>query len=158
MTAIPHRLSAIGFLVLSLVGFVDAAYLTIQHFRGAGLVCGPLWECDVVTTSRYAEVAGIPLALLGALYYLVICLLTVAYLDTKKAQVLNIIAPLTVLGFLSSLVLVYLQVFVIHALCLYCMISALSSAGLFAVAVVHWMGRRAETASPQSRRSTGSRP
>jgi len=127
---------------LSLAGFVDAAYLTIQHFRGAGLVCGPFWDCDVVTTSRYSEIGGIPLALLGAAYYVALFLLTIAYFDTKRDRFLAIIAPLTVIGFLASLVLVYLQVFVIHALCFYCMISAASSMGLFVLAVGYYHGRR----------------
>ena len=134
---IPLKAIAVGWLLLSLVGFVDAAYLTIEHFRGDGLVCGPFWDCDVVTTSKYSEIGGIPLALSGALYYLVIFLLTVAYFDTKKDRLLLIIAPLTVFGFLASLFLVYLQVFVIHALCFYCMISALTSTGLFAFAVIY---------------------
>lgn len=142
MRVSPLKIIAVGWLLLSLAGFVAATYLAIQHYRGDGLVCGPFWDCDVVTTSQYAEIKGIPIALGGTLYYLIIFLLTVAYFDTKKDRLLTIIAPLTVFGFLSSLVLVYLQVFVIHALCFYCMISALSSIGLFAFAVIYFFGRK----------------
>jgi len=141
MKTISHRATAIGWLLMSLAGFVDATYLTIHHFRGAGLICGPFWDCDGVTTSRYSEIAGVPLALAGALYYLAIFLLTVAYFDTKKERFLRIVAPLTVLGLLASLVLVYLQLFVIHAVCLYCMISAVSSMGLFVLAVLYHVGQ-----------------
>ena len=126
-----------GWLSFSLVGFLDATYLTIQHYRGAGLECGPLRECDAVTTSQYAVIGGIPLALLGALYYLAILLLTVAYYDTKHLRIPAIIARLTILGFLASLILVYLQTFVIHAFCFYCLLSAVTSTSLFVLAVIY---------------------
>ena len=126
----------IGWLTLSLIGFLDATYLTIQHYQGASLRCFELSHCDEVTSSRYAVIGGIPIALVGALYYLSILLLTVAYLDTKSIRLLTIIPLLTIVGFLASLVLVYLQVFVIHAICLYCMLSALISTALFIFTII----------------------
>jgi len=125
-----------GWLSFSLIGFLDATYLTIQHYRGFGLDCGPLLECDAVMTSQYAVIGGIPLALLGTMYYLVIFLLTVAYYDRKHLYILSIIARLTILGFLVSLVLVYLQAFIIRAFCLYCLLSALTSTSLFMLAII----------------------
>lgn len=125
-----------GWLVFSLIGFLEATYLTIQHYRGAFLDCSGLSNCEEVLTSEYAVVRGIPIALLGSLYYLSIFLLTAAYLDTKHRRILTIIPPLTFLGLLVMLILVYLQIFVIHALCLYCLLSALISTALFALAVI----------------------
>jgi uncharacterized membrane protein len=124
-------------LSLSLIGFLDAAYLAILHYRGMFLDCGPLMDCDVVMTSPFAVIGGIPLALLGALYYLAILLLTVAYYDRKQTFILRIIANLTILGFLTSLVLLYLQAVVIRALCFYCILSALSATGLFVSAMIY---------------------
>ena len=129
-------------MLFSLAGFVVATYLTIEHYRGGTLACGPFWDCDLVTSSRYSEVKGIPIALGGTLYYLSVFLLCVAYFDTRKDRIASIIAPLTVVGFLSSLALVSLQAFAVRALCLHCMISALCSAGLFALAVLYYLGRR----------------
>jgi uncharacterized membrane protein len=126
-----------GWLIFSLIGFLDATYLTIQHYRGFWLECGPVLDCDAVMTSQYAVIGGVPLALLGAVYYLVIFLLTVAYYDRKHPYLLSIIAPLTILGFLVSLVLVYLQAFIIRAFCLYCLLSALTSTGLFVLALIY---------------------
>jgi len=139
MKGIPTRPIAAGFLLLSLVGFVDATYLTIYHLRGGGLECGPIWDCDEAAASEYSEILNVPIALVGAVYYLTILLLTVGYLDTGKNRFLRIIAPLTGLGLLASLVLVGLQVFVIRSLCLYCMISALCSIGLAAVAATYYI-------------------
>ena len=126
-----------GWLSFSLIGFLDATYLTIQHYRGFGLDCGPLLECDAVMTSQYAVIGGIPLALLGALYYLAIFLLTVAYYDRKHHYILSIISRLTILGFQVSLILVYLQAFIIRAFCFYCLLSALTSIGLFMLAMIY---------------------
>ncbi len=141
----PIKWVMIGWLALSWVGFLDATYLAIQHYRGASLRCFELSHCDEVTGSRYAVIGGIPIALLGAVYYLSILLLTVAYFDTKNTRILSIIPLLTVLGFLASLVLVYLQVFVIHAICLYCMFSALTSTALFILAVISRKGPHDES-------------
>jgi uncharacterized membrane protein len=88
-------------------------------------------------TSKYAVIGGIPLALLGSLYYLAIFLLTVAYYDRKHLYILSIIARLTTLGFLVSLILIYLQAFIIRAFCFYCLLSALTSTGLFMLALIY---------------------
>ena len=131
------KVITVGWLSFSLIGFLDATYLTIQHYRGLWLDCGPLLDCDAVMTSQYAVIGVIPLALLGALYYLTIFLLTVAYYDRKHRCILTIIANLTILGFLASLILVYLQAFIIRAFCFYCLLSALSSTGLFVLAMIY---------------------
>jgi uncharacterized membrane protein len=125
-----------GWLTISLIGFVDATYLTIQHYRGASLDCYVLRDCEEVTTSEYATIGLIPIALVGALYYLSIILLSAAYLDTKRNRLLTIISLLTTFGFLVSLILVYLQIFVIRALCSYCFLSALASTALFTLAMI----------------------
>ncbi len=141
-TRIPPKVVIPGWLLLSLFGFLDATYLTIQHYRGGDQTCGALWDCAAVANSPYAEIGGIPTAVFGVLYYLLIFLLSVAYVDTKQIRLLSLIVPLTGIGFLVSLILVYLQVFVIHALCLYCMISAVTSIGLFVLSVVCIRGSR----------------
>ena len=71
----PRKVVTVGWLVFGLVGFLDATYLTIQHIRGGDQTCGPLWDCAAVADSQYAEIGGIPIALFGALYYLLIFLL-----------------------------------------------------------------------------------
>lgn len=126
----------VGWLTVGLIGFVDATYLTIQHYRGASLDCYLLSGCEEVTTSRYAKIGSISIALLGALYYLSVILLSGAYLDTKRNWLLTIISSLTTVGFLVSIFLVYLQIFVIRALCSYCLLSAFVASVLFVLAVI----------------------
>lgn len=119
------------FLIIAIIGFVDASYLTIAHYSGSELACGTSGGCDIVTTSVYATVGGIPVALLGAIYYLTILLLTIAYIDQKQSFLAIIRSYLTWTGFLASLYFVSLQLFVLEQICRYCMVSAATSTLLF---------------------------
>lgn len=126
----------LAFLIVSALGFADAIYLTTQHFLGAPVACSILKGCEQVTTSPYSLIFGIPVALLGSLYYLTIIVLSVIYLDSRKIYFLNTIAKITPLGFLASLYFVYLQIFIIKAICLYCMGSAVTSTILFILGMI----------------------
>lgn len=119
------------FTIFSFLGFSDATFLTVEHFLGSPIPCSVFGGCDAVTNSVYSNIGPIPIALLGSLYYLTLVILGIIYIDTKKEIPLKIASYITVVGFLVSLILVYLQIFVINAICLYCMISALISLVLF---------------------------
>ena len=138
-----------GLVIISFIGFWDAFYLTVLHYRGEPPVCSILEGCQKVTASRYAAIGPVPVALLGVLYYLAVFLLTLGHLlasetsSTKfwvswfrSRNLTTLAAWLTVFGFLASLWFVYLQLFVLKALCLYCMISAASSAALFVLGLL----------------------
>ena len=125
------------FLLLGAIGFTDATYLAVKHFLGTPVPCSILKGCEQVTTSQYAAIFGVPVALLGAIYYLSIIILTVAYLDSRNRKFLNLAARLTILGFLASIYFVYLQIFVIKAICLYCMGSAITSTLLFILGLIY---------------------
>ncbi len=125
-----------AFIILSFIGFLDAAYLTAVHYLGITPNCTILEGCETVTTSKYATVFGVPIALFGAMYYLSVFLLSVIYFDNKNEKVLLLAAYLTPLGFLASLVLIYLQLFVIYAICLYCIVSAATSTLLFILGLI----------------------
>jgi len=125
------NLKTLSFLTLSLIGFLDASYLAAKHYLGEPVVCSLLEGCEEVLTSKYAIVAGVPVALFGVFYYLAVFILIILYWDTGKTQFLRFAAYLTILGFAASLWFVYLQLFVIGAICLYCMASAITSTILF---------------------------
>ncbi|MDO8435465.1 MAG: vitamin K epoxide reductase family protein [bacterium] len=136
----PHNLRwfPVTLLLVSLVGFLDAAYLAAKHFLGLPVVCTFLGGCGTVTTSRFSVIAGIPVALLGACYYLVVFLLVVAYFDTKRNSLMVMAARLTPVGFLASLWFVFVQAFLLKAWCLYCLVSAVTSTILFVVALIYF--------------------
>lgn len=124
-----------AFAIISYVGFMDATYLTVAHLSGAELNCAIFTGCNQVTQSAYSEIFGIPVALFGALFYLAIFLSTLLYFVSKKKIYLRFIPFFTTLGFLFSLVLIYLQIYVIKAICIYCMFSALTTTLLFALSL-----------------------
>ncbi len=119
------------FLIVSFAGFLDATYLAAKHFLGSPVTCSLLKGCEVVTSSTYSVMFGIPVALIGALYYLTILILIMVYFDTERQSILRFAVYLTPIGFLASLGFLYLQAFVIKAFCLYCLFSATSSTLLF---------------------------
>ncbi len=130
--------TTIPFAVLSVIGFVDASYLTVKHYLGSTINCSIFSGCEEVLNSQYSVVAGVPIAVVGSLYYLTLFLLTVAYLDTKRKFLLRITAYIVAAGFVASLAFVLLQIFVIKALCLYCLISAAITATLFVLSLIYW--------------------
>lgn len=136
----------IAFLIVSAFGFVDATYLTTQHYLGLPVACSILKGCEQVTTSPYSLIFGIPVALLGSVFYLTVLILSVIYLDSKKIKFLNLITKITPVGFLASLYFVYLQIFVIKAICLYCLGSAVTSTLLFIFSLV-FLQRQKNTGS-----------
>lgn len=128
--AIPKWLPVL-FIALSFLGFSDATYLTAKHYLGSPVTCILFEGCEKVTTSPYSVVYGVPVALLGALYYATVLILAVAYFDSRRISILKLMAAITPAGFLASLWFVYLQLFVINAICFYCMVSAATSTALF---------------------------
>lgn len=120
---------------LAFIGFLDALYLTVNHYAGAELNCFEFSDCNAVTQSKYSEVFGIPLSLLGVLYYLTVLLSSLLYIDKGIKKLLTLIAIITPLGFLFSLFFMYLQVFVIGSICAYCTFSACTSTLLFIFAL-----------------------
>jgi len=143
MRGIPKWLPLL-FAVLAFIGFLDASYLTIQHYKGVPPPCSLLEGCEIVTTSKYAEVLGIPVALPGVLYYLSILILTVSFFSSKDGSIfgggnkrfLAWAALLTPFGFIASLWFLFIQFFVIDALCLYCLVSASTSTALFILGLI----------------------
>jgi len=122
-------------LAVSLIGFIDAGYLTLKYYQGEVPNCSVFEGCETVAASKYTDIGGIPLALFGAAYYLFIFILTVAYIDLGYSKILKFIAYFTIIGLIVSVVLVFLQLFVVDAICLYCMVSAATSTFLFIMGV-----------------------
>jgi len=131
---VSNKIIIFAFLV-ALIGFCDATYLSIEHFRGVVPPCSITAGCEKVLTSSYAVVAGIPVSLAGSFYYLVVLIGLLAYLESGNLKILKQTLFLTFLGLLASLGFIYVQVFIIGSYCLYCMGSAITSTILFVTAV-----------------------
>ncbi|MDP2648234.1 MAG: vitamin K epoxide reductase family protein [Candidatus Yanofskybacteria bacterium] len=110
--------------VLGLIGFLDTSYLAVEHYRGGIVPCTISNGCETVLTSSYSVIAGIPIALVGSMYYAAILILITLYIDTKRQVLIKLLGLIAVSGFIVSAYLVYLQAFVIKAYCTYCLLSA----------------------------------
>ena len=109
--------------VVALAGLADATYLSVQAFTGETLSCGGSPDCFRVLGSSYSKVGGIPVAVLGALaYFCVFTFATFAAFGYTRARILLI--PTISVMFLATLWFLYVQAFVLHAYCRYCLFSA----------------------------------
>lgn len=113
-------------MALSIVGLLDSIYLTWIKLMEQG-VCTLSSGCEVVNSSQYATIGGIPIALLGASAYLV--MLAVLWLETRsnffEFNGPLIVFGLSLVGVLYSAYLTYLELYVIHAICPFCVLSAI---------------------------------
>jgi uncharacterized membrane protein len=118
------------------VGFAIAAYLTIVHYAGADPVCAIAHGCDVVQSSRYAEVGGVPVALLGLLGYAGVLLTLLR--DEEAARTAT--AFLSLVGFGFSGWLTWVEVGELHAICIWCVGSAVCMTLLAALSTARLLG------------------
>ena len=130
---------------LSILGFFDGLYLTIIHYKNLIPPC-TIGGCEVVLTSKYAMVGPFPTSLYGVAFYLAVIILTgilitlnpvmskpskekeksseIVRLDDKFVKIIiPLLFFLCLLGLLVGLFLIYLQAFVLHAYCQYCLAS-----------------------------------
>ena len=112
------RLAAI---VLALAGLGVATYLTYIHYKGIGPACGLGADCIKVQTSEWSKVAGVPVALLGLIGYVLV--LVSLFVPGETGLMMAALVSLTGFGF--SLYLTYRELFSIHAICQWCVTSAL---------------------------------
>ena len=121
---------------IAFTGLIDAIYLTVTHYTGADLACGALEGCNEVAQSEYSTMFGIHLSVWGTFYYFAVLFSLLLYFDTKKSIFAEFVIPVTTFGFFFSLYLTYLQIWVIEAICIYCISSAVSSTLLFIFSLI----------------------
>jgi uncharacterized membrane protein len=109
--------------LIALAGLADATYLTVVALTGETAACGPSTGCFEVLGSTYAKIAGIPVAGLGVLgYFAAFTFAIFAAFGYQRAWKWFTITVWTM--FAVTLYLLYLQAFVLHAFCRYCLFSA----------------------------------
>ncbi len=120
--------------ILAVIGLVTSLYLYIIKITENKAMCLPgIGDCWTVNNSPYSEFFGIPVALIGAVGYLAIILtvwLEKRYTVVRKYSLYALFA-MTFFGVIISGLLTYVEVFVIHAVCPFCLLSAGTMLGLF---------------------------
>jgi uncharacterized membrane protein len=121
---------------LAAIGAAIAGYLTWVHFAALQSFCvGGGGGCERVQSSRYAELAGVPVAVLGLAGYLAI----VASLAASDARGRSATVFLALVGAAFSIYLTYLELAVIGAICQWCVASAIVMAVLAGVSVAYFL-------------------
>ncbi|KKS70717.1 MAG: Vitamin K epoxide reductase [Parcubacteria group bacterium GW2011_GWF2_42_7] len=118
---------------VSFFGFLDAGYLAVKHYTQTPIVCSIFEGCDKVTSSPYAVVFDVPVALLGLIFYLAIFFSSLKIVGAPRFD--SEARRATSDTKAASLYFIYLQLFVIKAVCFYCVLSAASSAVLFILSI-----------------------
>ena len=126
-------------IVFTVIGLAVSIYMTILKYWGGERMCVGNGGCTTVSNSSYAEIHGIPVAVFGIVGYLAI--LIVLILEVKgggffKTNAVLAVFGMALLGFLFTLYLIYLEIFVIKALCPFCLTSQVSMTILFILSVV----------------------
>ena len=127
------RAGVVFILLLAFCGLSDSIYLAEHEANNAPLLCNVqnLSGCNVVATSQYAHLFGISIAEYGVIFYalmFVVAALELVVFDRLLRRVLQVVS---IIGVVMSLYLTFLEFFVLHALCIYCLASALIALLIF---------------------------
>ena len=109
-------------LIFAFLGFLDATYLTILHYKNVIPPC-TIKGCDTVLTSQYSEILGVPISLLGVLFFLLIMTFALLILSSKRKVFAHGLFLCSFCGLFVSAVLFFIQFFIIGSFCQYCLFS-----------------------------------
>ena len=125
--------------LVALAGVFVALYLTLFKLGFIGTLVCAVGSCEVVQTSRWATFLGYPVAAWGVAYYLAVLAVSLAGLGASRVdsrRLSQLLVLMTATGVLFSAWLTYLELFVIDAICLWCVVSAVLATILFVIALL----------------------
>lgn len=125
-------------LVLVIIGLLISIYMTIYKVTSNDSMCLGSGDCSTVNASRFSEVNGIPVAVIGMLGYAAI--LAVHFFEDRnpsfKQNGMLMIFGLALTGFIFTLWLVYVELVLLKAICPFCVASQVAMTLIFVIAVV----------------------
>jgi len=113
-------------LAVSLAGLAISGYLSLVRLFGESAVCGPSRGCETVAASEYSVALGVPVAIWGVAFSLLVAGCALAWWRRADRRALLAAYGLLLLGTLAVSSLTYLELFVIHAICAWCVAHAVS--------------------------------
>lgn len=132
--------------LLALLGLGIGAYLTLYKLGYVGALTCSIGSCEKVQTSRWSVFLGLPVATWGLGYYAVLIALCIAGARERHAASRGLSLALLLLtgwGVLFSAWLTYLELGVIHAICEWCVTSAIIALILFLLSIIDWRETKA---------------
>jgi uncharacterized membrane protein len=132
------RLSQLA-IILTIIGLLVSIYMTIYKITSNDSMCIGSGDCKTVNASRYAEIYGIPVAVLGIVGYSAI--LAVLLLERKPGFFQQngtlLFFGLSLTGFLFTLYLIFVETVLIKAYCPFCITSQTAMTIIFIISVIH---------------------
>lgn len=127
--------------LIALIGVFLSLYLTLYKLGYIGtLACGT-GSCEYVQLSKWGTFLGLPVAAWGLGFYVAVFAIAVAGIQERfeeSPRLTKLLLSVTAVGVLFTLWLTYLELFVIHAICRWCLGSAALTVALFGLAVSDW--------------------
>jgi len=131
--------------LIALIGVFVSLYLTLYKLGVIGTLAFGTGSCEYVQLSKWGTFLGLPVAAWGVAYYLAVFALAVAGIQERFAdshRLTLVLVWLTGCGLLFTIWLTYLELFVIRAVCRWCVGSAIMTILLFGLAVWDWKSDR----------------
>ncbi len=125
--------------LVALAGIFVALYLALYKLGYIGTLVCAVGSCETVQTSKWATFLGFPVGAWGVAYYIAVFAISIAGLSdalSENPAVSRVLVGMTGFGVLFSLWLTYLELFVIHAICQWCVFSAILATALFVICVL----------------------
>jgi uncharacterized membrane protein len=123
----------VGLTVLAMAGLAIASYLLAVRVLGEAPACGPIKGCETVAASEYATLLGVPVALFGVGFSMVLVAACLAWWRRAQRRALYTAYGLGLAGVIAVAYLTYLELFVIEAICVWCV-------GYAVTIVATWVG------------------
>ena len=131
---------SLSIIILGLGGMAVSGYLTYGYLANAAIGCLFNAKCDLVQASSYAYMWGFPVPLLGLLMYAALTLMGFI-LFLKKPQWEKILSlgiyGISLAGVIFTIYLYYLEIFVLHAFCSWCIVSSIVILCIFILSLVY---------------------
>jgi uncharacterized membrane protein len=133
---------------IAFAGIFISLYLTLYKLGVIGNLSCSVGSCETVNTSRWAMLLGLPVAVWGLGFYVATFALALAGLQERWSAHRGVslgLVTLTGWGVIFSAYLTWLELFVIHAICMWCVVSAVLVVVMFALSLLDWRREREST-------------
>ena len=145
MSAVTQRLRrthpGVILAVLDVVGLLVAGYLSWVELGNGIPSCGPFHGCETVAMSSYARIGGIPVAVFGVILSVTLLMLAIAWVRSDKPGLLDLHYGLSLVGVIFEIYFISVQMFILHAVCIWCATYGVSLVARFFVALAIWIRR-----------------